>query len=186
MFFALFSFCSSAKEKHFFICDFLRSAFKTGIDPLRPFDGALSYFDRTFYYSKAGKKLYTANFSYRGELLDLRLSKNVLSSAYLTTAREQQGFYREIFDVYRFNIKTNVLIHSYVYYVHPKDYSKNFNSSDFVPYNQPLLFDLINRPAPESYRKIGWDKTAWQCYSLSFFKYLFFRLKELLSLLTAG
>ena len=47
-----------------------------------------------------------------------------------------------------------------------------------MPYNQPLLFDLVNRKAPKNYKKIGWDKTKWQCYEISYFRYLIFLFKS--------
>ena len=117
--------------------------------------------------------------------MGIKLNGDILSNAYLRFSREQQGFHREKFDVYRIDIKTRVLTHSYVYYVSLEDYNKNFNNSDFMPHNQPLLFDLINRKAPENYVKIGWDKTKWQCYEISYFRYLLFMSKNILFLFTA-
>ena len=104
--------------------------------------------------------------------------EGIISNSYLTTARKQRGFYREIFDVFRFHIKTRVLTHSYTYYLHPEDFNKNFNNDMFVPYNFPFLFALIEKEPPEGYVRIGWDKTRWQCYNISYFKYWSFKIKE--------
>ena len=185
-FFFIFNSCTQADEEKYFVCDILPDDFKKEVDPNRPFDGVLSYSDRTFYYKKTNSGHYEAYFPlYGGTALGIKLNGDILSNAYLRFSREQQGFHREKFDVYQIDIKTRVLTHSYVYYVSLEDYNKNFNNSDFVPYNQPLLFDLINRKAPENYVKIGWDKTKWQCYEISYFRYLLFMLKNILFLFTA-
>ena len=184
LFIFVFNACSRAGEEKYFVCDMLRGDLKAEVDPNRPFDGALTYFDSMFSYKKKSNDEYSG-FFYEGASLGVQLNGDTLSSAHLGTAHEQQGYYREIFDVYRFHIKKRILIHSYVYYVDPKDYNKNFNNSLFVPYNNPLLFELVPRKAPENYVKIGWDKTKWQCYEVSSFKYFIFRLKSLLYLFTA-
>ncbi len=176
--------CTRANEVKYFICDILPEDLKKEVDPNRPFDGVRNYFDRSFFYKKKPTGEYSG-FSYGGSSLGIQLKGDILSTAYLKTAREQQGYYREIFDVYRFHIKKRMLIHSYVYYISLKDYNKNFNNPSFVPYNKPFLFDLIPRKAPEDYVKIGWDKTRWQCYEVSYLKYFIFNLKGLLYLFTA-
>ena len=170
----VFSSCSqgSSETKHF-VCDVLNDL-NAPVDPKRPFDGKFDYFDRIFYYEKTGAGPYKAEFP--STKTPSRLSGDILSTAYLTASREQQGFYREIFDVYRFNIKTQILVHSYLYYVDPEDFNKNFNNPQFIPYNQPLLFDLVEKPAPENYVKIGWDKTKWRCYRISRFRYQYLSL----------
>ena len=160
------------------MCDFLKHAFKKGVDSARPFDGEFDYFDRTFSYTKLKDDSYEARFSVYGKPQGFQFKENTLSESYLTTARKQQGFYREVFDVYRINVEAKVLVHSYVYYLHPEDYNKNFNKPEFTSYNQPSLFDLVNRKTPEGYVKIGWDKTKWQCYDVSYFKYLLLSVEE--------
>ena len=169
--FLAFSSCSRADGAKHFVCDMLRNGFKKPVDPERPYDGKLHYFDRVFYWQKIGDGAYETGFYSRGTGFDVKFSKGVLSRAFLQTARKQQGFYREIFDVYRFNTKENILIHSYVYYVDPEDFEKNFNNPHVTPYEHPPLYDLIEKTAPENYVKIGWDKTKWQCYEISRFKY---------------
>jgi len=130
-------------------------------------------------YEKTSQWGYKASLGTMSRALGLQFKDNILSEAYLISAGEQRSFYREIFDVYRFDLETLVLIHSYVYYISKKDFNKNFNIPLFTDHNQPLLFDLVPREAPKDYVKIGWDKTHWQCYEISswkYLKYLFFSL----------
>ena len=165
-----FSSCSRAGGAKHFVCDMLRDGFKKPLDPERPYDGKLNYFDCVFYWQKTGG-VYETGFYSPGTGFDVRFKDGVLSRAFLRTAREQQGFYREIFDVYRFNTNEKTLIHSYVYYLDPEDFERNFNNPLFTPYEHPPLYDLIEKKPPENYVKIGWDKTKWQCYEISRFKY---------------
>lgn len=187
LFLFVFSACSNANNhKKYFVCDVLPDDFREKVNPNRPFDGALNYWDRTFYYHKTADGDYETHFPlYGGTPLGIKLNDDVLSGAYLKVAREQRGFYREIFDVYRFDMKKRILVHSYVYYMKKEDYDKNLSSPSFVPDNHPFLFDMIDREAPENYKKIGWDKTKWQCYEMSYFRYLKFQLKSILYLFTA-
>ena len=171
--------CAKVSEQKYFICDMLKGNINSAVDPQRPHDKKFDYFDRTFFYKKAGNNTYIADFSF-GNSLGIQFTEPILSDSYLRTARKQQGFYREIFDIYRFNVKTNILIHSYLYYLHTQDYNKNFNNPQFVPFNNPLLFDLVPREAPQDYVKIGWDKTKWQCYKISYIKYMFLSVQELI------
>ncbi len=180
--------CSNINKSRYFVCDILNGNLEETIDPNRPFDGTLNYWDRVFYYKKIDEGQYEHNFafSHAHEFpfsdagLGAQFNENILSDSYLETATKQGGFYREVFDVYRFNIETRMLTYSYVYYVSPEDYNKNFNKPLFTPYNNPLLFDLINKDAPRGYVKIGWDKTRWQCYNISHSKYLLLSLKFLM------
>ena len=177
--------CSRVEERGYFVCDFLGSPSKRK-PPKKKFD-EFSYFDRVFYYKKTSDGQYKTNFSiYGGTSTGFQRDKDTLSEAYLSTAREQQGFYREIFHVYRIHLKTRVLIHSYVYYLNPKDYETNFWDFESRVYNNPLLFDLIQREAPKDYVKIGWDKSVWQCYEVSYPRYLYFRIQNILSSIIAG
>ena len=173
-----FSSCSqSNSDKHYFVCD------KVKIDDEnkspKSFDGKLNYSDFMVQYEKTGSGEYKTSLGGGPGRLGHQFKDNVLSEAYMTFAGEQQGFYREMFDVYRFDLETRVLIHSYVYYISKKNFDKHFNIPLFTDQNQPLLFDLVPRKAPKSYVKIGWDKTRWQCYEISswkYLKYLFFAL----------
>lgn len=175
--------CAGGSEKKHFICDYKNSE-KTDLD--ESFDGKFSYFDKIFYYKEKNNGEYAFDFSMpKAVSLGAGFDGDILFHAYLTTKGKQSGFYREIFDVYRFEMKTNTLIVSYVYYVSPEDYNKHFNNPNYVPYNNPSLFDLVNREAPEKYVKIGWDKDKWKCYEISPFQYLIFYLKGFLNLFTA-
>ena len=175
-----FSSCSKANgDKHYFVCD---------IDDEKKspkfFDGKLNYFDSMVEYEKTGPGKYKTSLGGGPGGLGLQFKDNVLSEAYLTFTGEQRGFYTEIFDVYRFDLETRVLIHSYVYYLLQDDFDKSFPAS-LLDRNQPLLFDLISRKAPKGYMKIGWDKTRWQCYEISSWKYLKYLFFSLAFLFTA-
>jgi len=167
--------CSQADgDKYYLVCD---------VDDEKKspesFDGKLNYFDSMVEYEKTGPGEYKASLGGGPGSLGLQIKGNVLSEAYLKFTGERQGFYREMFDVYRFDLETRVLIHSYVYYISKKNFEKNFNIPLFMDQNLPLLFDLVPRKAPKGYVKIGWDKTRWQCYEISYWqnlKYMFFSL----------
>ena len=192
--------------KKYFICDILKEEPAGKTDPTSlpsSFDGDFSHWDRPFFYKEGTKDQtedqtgnqtgtaaatnYEAFFSSHGQGFALKRKGDILSQAFLTRATEQAGFYREIFDIYRFNMKTRVLTHSYLYYLDPKDFEKNFNNSSFVPYNLPFLFDLLDRPLPsEDYVKLGWDKSQWRCYRISALKHLYFQFKAILKLFMIG
>ena len=177
--------CSRTQKRAHFVCDFLGNPSKKNL-PKKKFDH-FTYFDRVFYYEKTKSDQYKTNFSiYDGTSTGFQQDKDTLSEAYLVTARKQQGFYREIFHVYRIHLKTRVLIHSYVYYLNPEDYQTNFKDPSFRDYNNPLLFDLIQREAPKEYVKIGWDKSVWQCYEVSYLRYLYFCIQDILTAILAG
>ena len=167
MVFAFSSCAETSSNEKYFICDVIEGDIRKKVDINKPYDGSLNYFDRVFSYNKAKDGSYTAQFSNEGSALGIKFQKGILSNAYLVKAREQQGFYREIFDVYYIDVNTNVLTHAYVYYLDPADYEKHFNNPQFVPYNKPYLFGLVNKAPPKNYVKIGWDKTRWLCYPSS-------------------
>ena len=102
------------------------------------------------------------------------IKAGVFSKTDLIFKGKKEGFYREIFDVYHIDKKNNILTHSSVYYVSTDDYNKNFKEE--VNYNNPNLFDMIKRKPKKGYKKIGWNKTSWQCFEVSYFKYLTFNL----------
>ncbi len=77
-----------------------------------------------------------------------------------------QGFSRDIFQVYRLNLKTNIMVHSYIYYLSEEDFKKNW--LDYAHYqdrfrNAHHLFKLVQFPNRSGYVKLGWDKSFWQC-----------------------
>ena len=123
--------------------------------------------------------------NYFGQDVAFKFDGEFIYSSFLAKAGEQDGFYRQIFELYRFDLQTQVLTHSYIYYLDPKDFDKNFNNASFVPYNSPFLFDFIEQATPKDYVKLGWDKTRWTCYSITYFKYMLLKLKAL-SFLFAG
>ena len=171
----MFSSYAHSDDKKYFVCDILDDLEKD-VDLSRSFDGELNYFDSVFHYEKTDDG-YSTGFG-----RELKLKGDVLYRADLSESGERTGFYREFFTVFRMDIEKQVLIKSYVYYVHPDD---SMNSPEFLQYNQPFLFDFMDREAPENYVKIGWDKTKWQCYEISRFKYFMFHLKMILFFFTA-
>ena len=172
----IFSSCSRAepssdKKTRRFICDVLDQAAGV-LDTKRPHDGKFHWFDRVFSYQKT-ERGHEADWPFmKGSSVSAPSSdKNLISKAHLTQIGEQEGQHREVFEIYRFLLKEKVLIHSYVYYVSPEDYKKRFSGPAFAPHNKPLLFDLIAREPPEGFVKIGWDKSRWQCYDISFWRH---------------
>lgn len=169
--------CQAQPGKKYFICDTL----KEGASPSRSFDGKQNYFDALIDYEKDSQGNYKVSWpgGYGNQKLGLQLKDNILSEAFLNLAREQRDayfevFYRESFHVLRFHLDTQILIHSYVYYVSKKDYNKNFNEPLFTSKYDPSLFKFVSKKAPKGYVKIAWDKSRWKCYEISFWKYQYF------------
>ena len=188
LFFFIFSMvsCSQTGGRKRLFCDYMGEPYE---DP-----GYINeYFDRVLYYEKSDTGNHKVTFDDKKFLVGIKLNKNILSGAYLRIAREQEGFYREIFYVYRLDLETDILIHSYVYYISVPDYDKNFNddtsSNSFFSSvdikDQPLLFGLVEKELPDGYTRVGWDKSKWQCHEVSFFKYIslnfIFFMRQLLS-----
>ena len=178
--FLLLAACSSpapsdAEESRRFVCDVLKDLSSAG----KPhYDGEVNHFDRMFYYRKTEENFYETGALSPGKTFHVKANEEFFSKAYLTAAREQGGFYREIFDIWRFYIKEKILVHSYLYYLDRRDYEKNFSGPDFAPFNLPLLFDLTSKSPPDDYVKIGWDKTKWRCYEISYVKYFYLGMKK--------
>lgn len=169
-----FAFQAQAVKKYF-VCDVL----KEEAIPSSSFDGKMNWFDVVIHYEKTDQGKYKASLGNGGRGLGLRFEDNILSSAYLERAGEQQNvygelFYRETFSLFRFDLESQILIQSYVYYVSKDDYNKNFNEPLFTSKNKPFLFDLVPRKAPKDYVKIAWDKSRWKCHEISFWRYWYF------------
>ena len=181
-------FCSShAGKKTYLVCDDLSGADHS---PNRPYDGVYHYFDRVLYYEKTNEESYKVHFTL-GNSMGTQLNGDVLSKAYLQGARDQSGidgklFYREMFRIYQFDIKTRILTAFYLYHVSPEDYSKNLKNNPLLSTDDPV-FTLIEKEMPENYIKVtlGRNQVRWQCYEISYFKYLFFILHEILYGFTA-
>ena len=177
-------FCSShAHKTKYLVCDDL---FGADHSPNRPYDGVYHYTDRVLYYEKTNEESYKVHFPF-GNSIATQLNGDVLSTAYPLGAREQVGndgktlFYREMFRIYQINIKTRVLTDFYLYHVSLEDYSKNLKDSSLLSTNDPV-FTLIEKEMPENYIKItlGRNQVSWQCYEISYLKYLLFILHNIL------
>ena len=176
---------TQAKETHRFFCNSISVDDTTNNQP-KEFDQAMiSRFDTMAKYFKKSNASYNLDIAQaRGNKSGTNFQDNTVSTAYLFEKKEQQGFYREIFDVYRLNINNNELIHSYVYYIDKTDWKQNLKRQ-IAPLpdglditNQPILFDTINIESPkENYMKIGWDKSKYVCYKLSYLKFLRINIK---------
>ena len=177
-------FCSShAGKKTYLVCDDLSG---DNYSPNRTYDGVYHNVDCVLYYEKTKEGSYKFHFT-SGDSVGTQLNGDVLSKAYLLGAREQVGidrrklFYREMFRIYQFDIKTRVLTNFYLYHVSPEDYSKNLKDSPLLSTNDPV-FTLIEKEMPENYVKItlGRNQVKWQCYEISYLKYLLFTLQDIL------
>lgn len=165
---------------HYFFCNILPENFRSG-DPIPVSDDKLDYFDFLFYYKNKGDKL-EARLPYAGKpASNLKLNNSILSQAYFTGTKNPNN--ESSFHVSRINLKTNILTHSYVYYVTQKSLKTDFQKT--LPYNKPSLFPLIDQKAPEGYAKIGWDKTKWKCEKISYWSYVKFSVQSLLFIFSA-
>ena len=175
-----------AKDTKYFFCDYLgvyqRS---TSNSPYKN--------DRPFRYTKRANNMYEGDFPiHSGPAFEMKLKDNILYGAQLEMAREQKGFYREKYNVYRLHIDTGLMIQSLVYYTNKEDYEKNFkqieaNNPHLIPYSEePLKF--IDKPLPKAnYVKFGFDGSSYECREVSYLKYLFLNMTEsLFQLLSAG
>ena len=167
-----------AQEQTYLSCSFLK--------PGESQEDKNSSFNRVISYEITNSGKVYAPFSRRGRLINSSLQGQTLSSAYLRSKGKQMGYYREVYEVLYLDLTTNVLTKSWVYYLHPEDFQKNFNSNDFLSQNKPSLFQLIDRKAPENYTKLGWDKTRWRCYKIDNRTYLYLFLKLFLASFGAG
>ena len=162
---------SSPYKEGYFFCDFLGIVITKYNQPDKYPN---KHFNRVFYYKKQSDGSFEQNFDFGGAE-EAQLRGDVLSNAFLDYEGEREGFYRQLFHVYRINLSTGVLIHSYVYYLHPEDYEKHFKK-----YNRPgrqirehkYLLGLLQTPVPKGYIKAGYDKSQWQCSSVSYSRYL--------------
>ena len=172
----LSSFASNAQTERFF-CDYL------GVYQIDKGNHSNESMDRIFSYKKENDR-YRAQFPLQSEgSFAMKLNRDILSGFYTVFAREQKGFYRESFNVYRMNVKTGLLVRSHVYYVSKEDFEKNFKDRGKNPYSIPFSkepFKFFDKEPPEGYVKIGWDKASWQCHKISFFKYILYGLKEII------
>ncbi|MGI9549436.1 MAG: hypothetical protein ACR2M7_05655, partial [Bdellovibrionales bacterium] len=111
----VFNACSADSNKKYFICDSLKKVNHQG---KKKFDGTLDYWDRMFTYEKKNNGEYEASFPlYGGEPVGIKFKDGLLSGVYLSQKGTQTGEYRELYNVYRFDMQKKLLIHSYAYYV---------------------------------------------------------------------
>ncbi|MGV0006137.1 MAG: hypothetical protein ACNYPG_05880 [Candidatus Porifericomitaceae bacterium WSBS_2022_MAG_OTU9] len=92
---------------------------------------------------------------------------SVFSGSYLKT-ESQEGYQRDIFQVFRIDLETQILVHSYVYHIPTKDYEKNFKHLFSQYINAEHIFKLVEFPKRKNYVKAGWDKSFWQCRTQSY------------------
>ena len=156
---------SDAKStKLYFYCDFLANPYKKTEYPNK-------YFNKSISFEKLSSGVYKDFFNSDTP----KLQGDVLSGYHLRSKGYERGsHYRYFFDVYRMDLKSKTLTHSYLYYLKEDDFKKHFldhnphNVNNYVDTrNQKVIFDLVDEELPQGFIKVGWDKSYWQCEAIS-------------------
>ena len=145
-------------EKHFF-CDYWGGPKKNHPN---------QSFDRMFSYRQFGDGHYQVQLQIYGDWLPVKSKKEIIYHVESHIARKS-------FDIHRFNLKTYVLIYSHVYHLSQKEYQKRLEEQKTNPYlipysEKPLLF--LDKPVPKDHVEVGFDRSHYQCHSVSGLKYV--------------
>ena len=152
-----------------YFCDYL------GVPLMDEGNHSNTLFDRVFSYKKSSEG-WTAVFVESGGFMPAKLKKEFLYGDVSAGQVGSDAVDWEVFDVYRFNMETEKLTKSVVYYTPKEDYERNLqgrqNNPYIIPYSQKPL-EFMDKEAPENYVKYGFDKSEWKCREVSSVKYLF-------------
>ncbi len=151
---------------------------------LRNGERASQYFDRLLLITKSLDRegFYTAKFPLHIDPpFEMRQNGDFLFGYFQTFAgkRKKNELYREEYNIYRLNTKTNVLIQSHVKYASQQYYEQFKADTAGNPYSAPLSskpLQFINKELPKDFVKFGWDGSRYICKKVSYPKYLLYSI----------